>query len=491
MKRLRPAFLLLILLAFAGASYSQQFKIDPKDQRDGPKVKEVFRPVVAKPSEATVRVSVDGKDVAYGVIVEPDGWIITKWSVVEDKRDKSITVKLKNGTVHKAEIKGVKDEDVKMDKDEVKGAYDLVMLKIDAKDLPTVQWRDSKEAKVGKWVASVGIGADPVAVGVVSVATRKYKLGDQPLKFANFDSGYLGVQLADAMGGVRVTIITPKSPAQKAGLKIDDIIYEAAGRRVGDVETLINTIGRFKAGEKVLLKLKRGEEDLEITATLAERPKELKGNPQETMGTKLSVRRGGFPVILQHDSGVRPEDCGGPLVDLDGKAVGINIARAGRTETFAIPAEDIQKLIPDLKSGKLMPKAIVFASTAHNPDLTLTRSLSVTDKLTRLKADEKLEKNHFMKVEEFQFKEGVTYVIEMKTTDKTLDPYLILEDAKGKELARDDDSGGFPNAKIVFRAPKDGVYRIVCTSFNPDETGSYTLSVHRQQKQAPKDESKK
>ena len=93
-----------------------------------------------------------------------------------------------------------------------------------------------------------------------------------------------------------------------------------------------------------------------------------------------------------------------------------------------------------------------------------------------------------MKVEEFQFKEGVTYIIEMKTTDKTLDPYLILEDAKGKELARDDDSGGFPNAKIVFRAPADGVYRIICTSFNPDETGSYTLSVRRQEKQLPKDE---
>ena len=75
------------------------------------------------------------------------------------------------------------------------------------------------------------------------------------------------------------------------------------------------------------------------------------------MGTKLSMRRGGFPTILQHDSGVRPEDCGGPLVDLDGKAIGINIARAGRTETYAIPSDDIEKLLPKFKSGELaIPK---------------------------------------------------------------------------------------------------------------------------------------
>jgi serine protease Do len=44
------------------------------------------------------------------------------------------------------------------------------------------------------------------------------------------------------------------------------------------------------------------------------------------------------------------------VVDLQGKAVGINIARAGRTESYAIPAEVVQGLLSDLKSGKLAPK---------------------------------------------------------------------------------------------------------------------------------------
>ena len=71
----------------------------------------------------------------------------------------------------------------------------------------------------------------------------------------------------------------------------------------------------------------------------------------------MSKKRGGFPVILQHDTVIKPTDCGGPLVDLDGKAVGINIARAGRTESYAIPTEAVLGLIADLKSGKLAPKA--------------------------------------------------------------------------------------------------------------------------------------
>ena len=57
------------------------------------------------------------------------------------------------------------------------------------------------------------------------------------------------------------------------------------------------------------------------------------------------------------------------------------------------------------------------------------------------------------------------------------DNFLRLEDAQGKQLAQDDDSGGFPNARIVFTAPQDGWYRIIVTSFSQGASGSYTLKV--------------
>jgi hypothetical protein len=229
-----------------------------------------------------------------------------------------------------------------------------------------------------------------------------------------------------------------------------------------------------------MLKFMRGEEDMEITAKLAKRPKELAGNPQETMGTKLNNRRGGFPFILQHDSGLRPEVCGGPLVDIDGKVVGINIARAGRTETFAIPAEDILALLPKFKKGEFAIKEdiIKVEPPAKEPEPILRKTLKLADDDKLDKDRQGLKAKRHMKVEEIELTGGVTYIFEMLSTD--VDPYLILEDAKGTKLAEDDNSGGFPNAKIVFRATETGSYRIIATTYGSGEIGNYTLVVRMQ-----------
>jgi S1-C subfamily serine protease len=334
---------------------------------------------------------------------------------------------------------------------------------------------------VGRWVASAGTSEDPLAVGVISVAKRKLVLGDQPPKNSNINAGWLGVGLEEAMGmGAKINSIAPKSPAEKAGIKVNDIVYEVAGRKIVNPETLIDTVGRLKPGDEVALKITRGDEELEITAKLAKRPTELAGNPQETMGTKLSNRRGGFPNILQHDSGLRPEFCGGPLVDLDGKTVGINIARAGRTETYAIPADDIQTLLPKFKSGELAIKEEVAKTepAPNAPEVILSKTLRLANADTLDKDRQGLKAKRHMKVEEVQFSAGATYTIEMQSND--IDPYLILEDAKGNRLAEDDNSGGFPNAKIVFRAKENGAYRIIATTYNSGETGNYTLIVQKQ-----------
>jgi serine protease Do len=62
----------------------------------------------------------------------------------------------------------------------------------------------------------------------------------------------------------------------------------------------------------------------------------------------LSERRGGFSLAIQHDSVLKPADCGGPIVDLDGKAVGLNIARAGRVESYALPAAVVRASVAKL-----------------------------------------------------------------------------------------------------------------------------------------------
>jgi serine protease Do len=325
---------LALSLLWAGAARAQTPAAD--FLRNNPKIVKLFRSVVAGPSESTVRVICNGKDAALGTIVAADGWIITKASELKGK----VICRLKDGREYDARIVGVQEP------------FDLALLKIDATSLKPVMWRDSKEAKVGRWVASVGPGEDPVAIGVISVATRG--LGnDQPAK-ALMSGGWLGVVLEDAGEGVRIVTVMAKSPAAKAGVKMGDVVTHINAKKVLGMESMQGLIQKHKPGEEITLAARRGDEDLEFKAKLEKRPAFLDG-AQDTMGSALSNRRGGFPRILQHDTIIKPADCGGPLVDLDGKAVGINIARAGRTESYAIPSEVVRDLLPELMSGRLAP----------------------------------------------------------------------------------------------------------------------------------------
>src|ERR1019366_1634522 len=112
---------------------------------------------------------------------------------------------------------------------------------------------------------------------------------------------------------------------------------------VENTDELRGLLSKTKPNDEVVFKIVREKKPQDIKATLGRNPSDKNGksrsDTQNTMGSKLSDRRAGFPVILQHDSILRPTDCGGPLVNLEGQVLGINIARAGRTESYAIPSE--------------------------------------------------------------------------------------------------------------------------------------------------------
>jgi tetratricopeptide (TPR) repeat protein len=94
-----------------------------------------------------------------------------------------------------------------------------------------------------------------------------------------------------------------------------------------------------------------------------------------------------------------------------------------------------------------------------------------------LKLQGKLDAQTATLVYQVKLSAGKLYVIDMVSPDpKALDPYLKLKDADGQQVAEDDDSGGGLNARIIYRAPRDGVYRIHATSFNAG-SGAFTLTV--------------
>ena len=68
------------------------------------------------------------------------------------------------------------------------------------------------------------------------------------------------------------------------------------------------------------------------------------------MGGALSKRAEDFELALQHDTVLEPWQCGGPLINLEGKAVGINIARAGRVASYALPASLVKRVVDELRT---------------------------------------------------------------------------------------------------------------------------------------------
>ena len=78
-----------------------------------------------------------------------------------------------------------------------------------------------------------------------------------------------------------------------------------------------------------------------------------------------------------------------------------------------------------------------------------------------------------------EFERGRNYVIDMKS--KEVDSYLRLEDSDGKQVAYDDDSGGFPDAQINFVCLRSGTYAVIATTFDK-KTGPFTLTVREQGK---------
>jgi serine protease Do len=202
----------------------------------------------------------------------------------------------------------------------------------------------------GVWVASGGTGGagEPIAVGVVSVGRRKIA----------GRNGFLGVMLAPAEGnGAKILQVLAESAAEKAGVHVDDLVTAVNGKPVKDHEELIDAIREFHPGDVVTLSVKRGEQALQLRATLGTNASggTSRFNMMNLMGGPTSKRSSDFTAVFQHDTVIRPVDCGGPLVDISGKVIGINIARAGRTETYALPADIVVPLIEPLKSGKLAP----------------------------------------------------------------------------------------------------------------------------------------
>jgi serine protease Do len=337
----------LLALAVAAPGFAQRKQGNPAI-KSVPQFIALFKPAVEKPARSTVRVLVDGKDGPVGTVVSADGAILTKASEIKSGR---VSIKAADGTEHEAKIVGTAE------------FFDLALVMADTKGLTPIDWSPSSTAPVGNWVAVATPAGEPAAVGVVSVAARTVRPPYGPPLVPTAQSGFLGVRISpEGSGGALIDEVTKGEAAEKAGIKTGDLIVRVDKHEITGQEVLINTLLTYKAGATIKIKLVRDGKDVELSVTLGKRPADLvpkggkgpgsRGDMQNAMGSALSERRTGIPTFLQTDAVIKPIDCGAPLVDLDGKVLGVTIARAGRTESHVIPSEAVQELLPVLLSVK-------------------------------------------------------------------------------------------------------------------------------------------
>jgi len=323
---------LLLLLVFclplaAQDSSNLPERLPRADLKNGDATLRAFLPVAKATRNSIVKLDLNGATVALAVVIDSSGLAITKASEVKDGK---LTCWLPNGKEVGAEL-------LRTDADN-----DLGLIRVRARGLKPIQWAN-ETATVGQWVVTPGTSELPQAVGIISARRRKI-LPKRAL---------IGVQLDFEAKEARINQIVEGLGADKAGLKPGDTILAVNDAAVKAGDELVRVLRQFREGQLVKLRVQRETNEFDASVKMMIPSSTGAGrvdreDRMNRMGSEPSDRAEGFEQVLQHDTVLQNWQCGGPLVNLDGKAVGINIARAGRVASYALPADLAQKAIDKL-----------------------------------------------------------------------------------------------------------------------------------------------
>jgi serine protease Do len=173
--------------------------------------------------------------------------------------------------------------------------------------------------------------------------------------------------------GPRVSFVVPGSGAARAGLLVGDVITRVNGKRLKDSDEMVTITSNLLPGDKLRLSILREEKEVMITAavgSVADTLTSPRARFQARLGGRLSQRRFLFPSVLEHDCALAPNQCGGVLVNVDGQAIGVNIARASRISSYAIPASVARPILESLQSRAIEGSTIPVASPLSGTQAT-------------------------------------------------------------------------------------------------------------------------
>jgi len=344
-----------------------------------------------RPREYTTPYSAMGS----GVIISPDGHIVTNNHVVQEATE--ITVTLNDKREYKATIVGSDP------------STDLALIKIGEQDLPCLTYGNSDEVKIGEWVLAVGNPftlTSTVTAGIVSAKARNINiLGSQGaiesfiqtdaainpgnsggalvntrgeliginaaiasgtgyytgysfaipvnlvkkvvgdfMKYGKIQRAYLGIfyseindQFAREKGindlrGVYVDDVIDNGPAAKAGLKSGDVILSIDNTPVNGKAEMMELIGQRSPGDQVTLHVSRDGKEEDIRLTMQSEESRM---VSET-ANKLTIHGATFEPLSANEKNRLNLDYGYKITALSGG----KLKNAGISQGFILLSVD-------------------------------------------------------------------------------------------------------------------------------------------------------
>ena len=317
-------------------------------------------------ADAMVSVLVDARDACQGVLVDDEGHVLTKASEL-GMGVRRIEVVLSDGSTSVATLLAVDAE------------ADLAVIKPDvAPDGAPVAFGDAPEPALGDALVTTSRGMSPMALGFRSLGAYASGRSDAASR------AMLGVALrppgdaervafADGVGQV-VAKVMPGSNAAAAGIVEGDVLLRVAGTPLTSAEAAAVPLGMRAPGDEVQVEWMHAGERRTSEVRLL-RPAGMEMRRALSQGAEPNRRATGFGPVIQHDGIVPAQGVGGPVVDSSGRVVGLNIARADRMKTYALPATRVRAsldaMLARIAAGESLPPAEPtkgLAPTRFDPD---------------------------------------------------------------------------------------------------------------------------
>ncbi len=305
--------------------------LKPADYSQGSATLDLYRSIAEPTRSSVVVVLSAGVAVGLGTVVGAGGWVVTKASVLPGQP----ACRLPDGKVVSARV------------ERVDPAFDLALLSVPATDLEPVRWAADFDPPVGTLLAAVGTLEQPLAVGVVSVPRRDLGAPESPTKTLplRIPAGrpeihgqprpISGYSLRAALGLPRASVYRVGIAfglADSAGVRAGDLVHRINGRPILAEADIFEAVNHRMTGDVVPVRLERAGKMMDLQLPLA---------PETRIDTNYLADY--FRTVIECAVPFYTYECGGPIVDLSGRAVGVTIARPGPHGGMVIPGDCVRE----------------------------------------------------------------------------------------------------------------------------------------------------